>query len=58
MIKNECSMCLKSRPIISENGIHYICCMSSKKAMDCVLGIKNYFVKNPMVKTNEHINEV
>lgn len=58
MPEKRCDLCLKSRPIISENGIHYICCMFIKKATDCYFREKDYFVKNPMVKTNEYINQI
>ena len=30
--------------IISENGYHPICCLSQKKAVDCMMGEKNHFV--------------
>lgn len=49
-----CDNCLNSRPIISENGIHYICCLSSKKATDCKFGKKNFFVENPMWREVEN----
>lgn len=39
----ECSKCLHSRLIISENGYHSVCCLSQKAAMDCMLGKKNHF---------------
>jgi hypothetical protein len=29
---------------VSENGYHAVCCLSQKKAMDCMMGKKNYFV--------------
>ena len=35
-----CDTCLFSRVIVSENGIHCICCLSTKSAMNCLLGIK------------------
>lgn len=40
----DCDKCLHSRPIISENGYHAVCCLSQKKAMDCMMGKKNHFV--------------
>ena len=40
----KCEECLNSRPIISENGYHAVCCLSQKKAMDCMMGKKNHFV--------------
>lgn len=41
----KCDTCLKSRPIVSENGIHHACCLSDKKVMQCVLGEKNHYVR-------------
>ena len=40
----KCEVCLHSRWIISENGFHPICALSSKKAMDCMSGKKSYSV--------------
>lgn len=39
----ECEKCLNSRLIISENGYHSVCCLSQKKAMDCLIGEKSQF---------------
>lgn len=36
-----CDNCLNSRPIISENGIHYTCTLPPKKALDCRLKLKD-----------------
>lgn len=32
----KCDSCLNSRIVISENGLHSICCLSEKKAVDCL----------------------
>lgn len=40
---DKCEKCLHSRPIVSENGYHAVCCLSQKKAMDCIMGKKNHF---------------
>lgn len=40
----KCEECLHSRPVVSENGYHYICCLSPKKAVNCIAGIKSQFV--------------
>lgn len=40
----KCEKCLNSRLIVSENGYHAVCCLSQKKAMDCITGKKNHFV--------------
>ena len=37
MTKHECEKCQNSRPIISENGWHYICTLSVKKSLQCLL---------------------
>lgn len=44
-----CEKCLNSRPVISENGIHSVCCLSSKKACDCFLNNGKYFVEHPAI---------
>ena len=49
----ECEKCLNSRPIISENGYHYICCLSQKAATDCMIGKKSQFTT---LKKNESVN--
>lgn len=35
-MKHECEKCPNSRPIISENGWHYICTLSAKESMKCM----------------------
>lgn len=45
----KCEQCLNSRPIVSENGIHYGCCLSKKKAVECMFGVKDYHARKPMV---------
>ena len=40
----DCERCLNSRPIISENGYHHICCLSQRTAANCMTGKKNKFV--------------
>lgn len=40
----KCEKCLHSRMIVSENGYHAVCCLSQKKAMDCIIGKKSSFV--------------
>lgn len=49
---NKCEECLNSRQIISENGYHATCCLSSKKAVDCMIGKKNYFITLKKDKEN------
>ena len=45
---NSCEKCLNSRPIVSENGYHAVCCLSQKKAIDCMTGKKNHFITNKL----------
>ena len=39
----KCEGCLHSRMIVSENGYHAVCCLSQKKAMDCMFGKQSHF---------------
>lgn len=41
---DKCDKCLYSRIVVSENGLHSVCCLSQKKAVDCLFGKKNYFI--------------
>lgn len=38
-----CDVCLNSRAVVSENGIHYVCCLSKKKTLDCLTGVKDSY---------------
>jgi len=42
-----CDNCLNARKIISENGIHSVCCLSEKVALDCLTGKKDQKIKIP-----------
>lgn len=41
----KCDNCLNARIITSENGKHSICCLSMKKAMECLMDEKDYKVE-------------
>ena len=41
---SKCDNCLNSRPIVSENGMHSICTLSDKAAMNCITGKKDGFM--------------
>lgn len=43
----KCGTCLNSRMIISENGLHPICCLSEKKAVACMFGKKDSYIAEP-----------
>jgi len=49
----ECDTCLNSRPIVSENGIHYACCLSGRAAVQCMTGQKDRYIKHPMRKDGD-----
>lgn len=40
----KCELCLNSRPIVSENGIHSNCSLSPKGALNCMFGTINKFI--------------
>ena len=45
----KCDYCLNSRQVISENGTHYICCLSSQQIKKCLTGTKDYFEERPCI---------
>ena len=49
----KCQTCFNSRAIISENGLHYICSLSTMKAVNCITKTKDYYIK---IKSNKSIN--
>lgn len=51
-----CESCLNSRPVISENGIHPVCCLSAKKAKECIVSGKHY-IKHPATKFANKIGD-
>ena len=53
MNHDKCAMCLNSRPVVSENGWHVVCCLASKSEMNCLTGKRDKFVKHPMFKDGD-----
>lgn len=52
----KCDTCLNSRVVISENGFHAACTLSSIKATECMVGIKDNYMACGQMKgmtTNE-----
>lgn len=52
----KCDTCLNSRVVISENGFHAACNLSSVKATECMVGIKDNYMACGQMKgmtTNE-----
>ena len=39
--KYKCDRCLNSRPVISENGLHYNCTLPTKQAVLCMAGMND-----------------
>ena len=42
--KRKCDRCYNSRPVVSENGLHWVCTLKMKQAVDCLAGIKDWFI--------------
>ena len=40
----KCDSCMNSRPVVSENGIHFSCSLSQRKATQCLIGLKDNHV--------------
>jgi len=40
----KCDNCLNARSVVSENGIHRVCCLSENEALSCLIGKENYYV--------------
>lgn len=45
----KCDNCLNSRRIISENGLHSVCCLSEDVAVKCIIGKKDHKIIVPSV---------
>lgn len=41
---DKCGHCANSRPVISENGWHFVCALHHTAARNCMLGKKEHFV--------------
>ena len=53
MAESKCEKCLNGTMFVSENGYHYGCTLSAKKAMLCLLDRNSQFVEHPMRKERE-----
>lgn len=42
-----CDTCINARAILSENGWHYVCALSSKASSKCITGVKIQYTKSP-----------
>ena len=40
---HRCQFCLYSRVIVSENDIYWVCRLSEKKNLDCLMGVKDHY---------------
>lgn len=49
----KCDNCLNARRIISENGLHSVCCLSDKVAVECIIEKKDHRVPRIMVEPQE-----
>lgn len=53
----KCDNCLNARRVISENGLHSICCLSEKVAMDCLMEKKDQRVPTMITLTDKAESE-
>ena len=53
----KCDGCLNSHIILSENGRHSICTLSQKKAMDCIMGKEDQYIRHPAIKEENDEDE-
>jgi hypothetical protein len=44
-LDNRYNRCLNSRLIISENGFHYVCCLTKGQYFCCIMGVEDWFVR-------------
>ena len=54
-IKSKCDTYLRSHVIISENGYHSICCLSSKQAVKCMMNNYNKYITLPEKGENSNV---
>lgn len=54
MFEPNCETCLNSRPVVSENGYHYQCCLSGIKALRCYSGETSYYKGKNEVKDDDY----
>ena len=53
----KCDTCIFPRGIVSENGWHYICCLSEKEAMEC-LRTGNHYAWSARLATKRKIDRM
>ena len=41
---DKCGHCANSRPVVSENGWHFVCTLHPTATKNCMLGKKEHFV--------------
>lgn len=50
----KCDTCINARAILSENGWHYVCALSSKASSKCITGAKSQYVKSHEKESTNH----
>jgi hypothetical protein len=45
-----CDRCLNARTVVSENGLHSVCCLNDAELTSCLLHKEDHFIENPMKK--------
>ncbi len=46
----KCDTCINGWVRISENGYCAKCTLSQKKAVNCLTGVKSYYIEKPSIK--------
>lgn len=41
---NRCNTCINSQVVVSENDHYYVCCLSDKQILDCLMGANNHYI--------------
>lgn len=52
---DKCKECFNRRMVISENGYHFICSLSSIASHNCIFGKKDHFIQRPKSKVVQQI---
>lgn len=50
----KCETCLNRRMIVSENGVHSACCLSSVKATKCLTQQESNYIEDPNMIEKPH----
>lgn len=55
---SKCDKCLNSCALISENDYHFVCCLLSKKATECITHVEDYFIPLSNIDINKILDDI